>query len=158
MKNNFREWYSWSVVASVASAAGLVCQVPVIDVNKADVMISTLGLWHGRVRSVSLQLKASSDVGTAREKGVDYVTQVLKRDYYDEMQQESTVPLFLVLVALPPLESPWTRVRQNIHALHAAAWWGAVTDPPNGKESQTVRIPASQRLDVVGLRTMLELA
>ena len=40
MHTNVREWFSWSVVASVASAAGLVCQPPNIDANKTDVWSS----------------------------------------------------------------------------------------------------------------------
>lgn len=74
------------------------------------------------------------------------------------MMVPRTLPLFLILVALPPTTSPWTRVRQGIHAMHAAAWWGQPTDPPNGLDNQTVSIPASHRLDVAGLQTMLATA
>jgi uncharacterized protein DUF4365 len=117
LKNNFREWYSWAVVASVASGAGLICHIPSIDANKTDVRVETVSLWQGRQRSIRLQLKASSDIGTARVGGVDYVTHSLDRDYYDEMQEPSTVPLFLVLVALPPLANVWTRIRPSIVVL-----------------------------------------
>jgi hypothetical protein len=155
MSNNFREWYSWAVVASVAGAAGLVCHIPQIDVNRTDIRLETYGVWQGRQRSIRLQTKASSDIQLTHEKGVDYVTHSLKRDYYDSLQAPSTNPIFLVLIALPALASPWTRVRPSIHALSAAAWWGAVTDPPNGLKNQTVRVPATQRLDLAGLQTML---
>lgn len=158
MSNNFREWYSWAVVASVAGAAGLVCHIPQIDVNRTDIRLETYGVWEGRQRSIRLQIKASSDIQMIRDNGIDYVTHSLKRDYYDSLQTPSTNPIFLVLVALPALVSPWTRVRQSIHALSAAAWWGAVTTPPNGRKTQTVRIPALQRLDLAGLQTMLRTA
>ncbi|MDO8209644.1 DUF4365 domain-containing protein [Conexibacter sp. CPCC 206217] len=155
LHNNFREWYSWAVVASIAGAAGLYCHVPVIDGNKTDVRLETVSMWNGKQRSVRLQLKATSNIGTASEHGIDYVTKSFERDYYDGMQEPAPIPLFLVLIALPPLTAPWTRVRQGIHALHAAAWWGRVTEPSNGLANQTVRIPASQRLDLAGLQTML---
>jgi hypothetical protein len=132
-----------------------VCQPPVIDVNKVDVRVETVGAWNGRQRSISLQLKATSKVGTATVGGIDYVTMSLDREYYDDMRVASTVPLFLVVVALPPLTTTWTRVRQGIHALNSATWWGVPSDPPNGKKTQIIRIPASQRLDLAGLQTML---
>jgi hypothetical protein len=155
LENNFREWYSWVVVASVASAAGLIVHTPTIDANKTDVRVETVSVWNGRQRSIRLQLKASSSMGSTRVGGVDYVTKSLDRLYYDEMQEPSTIPLFLVLVALPPVTEAWTRMRQGIHALSAAAWWGEVTDPSNGHATQTVRIPATQRLDLTGLQSML---
>ena len=156
--NNFREWYSWSVIASVVGAAGLICHVPTIDVNRTDIRVETYGLWNGKQRSIRLQAKATSDLGTATSKGVDYVTHSFTREYYDSLREPSTNPIFLVLVALPPLTSPWTRVRSSIHALHAAAWWAEVTDPSTGNANQTVRVPAVQRLDVDGLQQMLSLA
>lgn len=137
------------------SAAGLYCHVPTIDGNKTDVRVETVSVWAGRQRSIRLQLKASSSIGTARISGIDYVTHSFDRAYYDEMQEPATIPLFLVLVALPPLDEAWTRLRQNIVALSAAAWWGEVLDPPNGLMSQTVRIPATQRFDLAGLQAML---
>ncbi|ADB50440.1 DUF4365 domain-containing protein [Conexibacter woesei] len=155
LQNNFREWYSWAVVASIAGAAGLYCHVPAIDGNKTDVRIETVSTWNGKQRSIRLQLKASSSLGTATDNGIDYVTKSFEREYYDAMQEPATIPLFLVLIALPPLTAPWTRVRQGIHAMHSAAWWGAVTDPSNEMANQTVRIPASQRLDLTGLQAML---
>jgi hypothetical protein len=158
MHTNVREWYSWAVVASVVTAAGLVCNVQNVDVNQVDVTVSTIGTWQGRQRIVSLQVKSSSGFETFAEKGVDCISKSFPRAYYDDMQAPRTLPLFLVLVALPPTTSPWTRVRQGIHAMHAAAWWGQATDPSNGLANQTVRIPASQRLDVAGLQTMLAMA
>lgn len=158
LHTNFREWYSWAVVASVVGAAGLYCHIPTIDGNKTDVRVETVGAWNGRQRSIRLQLKASSNLQTASVGGIDYVTKSFERTYYDQMQEAATIPLFLVLIALPPLTDPWTRMRQGILALHAAAWWGDVSDPPNGLAHQTVRIPASQRLDLTGLQSMLSAA
>jgi hypothetical protein len=158
LENNFREWYSWAVIASVVSGAGLICHVPSIDSNQTDIRVETVGMYAGKQRTIRIQAKASSNLGSARVGGVDYVTKSFERDYYDKLQIPATNPLFLVLVALPPLAAPWTRVRASIHALHAAAWWGSVTDPPNGKATQTVRIPATQRLDVPGLHAMIQSA
>jgi hypothetical protein len=157
-KNNFREWYSWAVVASVVYSAGLVGHIPAIDVNKTDMLVETIGAWRGSGRAIRLQLKASSDIGTATVRGVDYVTKSLERGYYDDTVLLGTgkIPLFLVLIALPPLDEVWNKIDAESHLLPAAAWWGSVTEPSNGLDTQTVRIPASQRLDLTGLRTMLE--
>ena len=157
-KNNFREWYSWAVVAAVASAAGLVCHVPAIDANQKDFLVETLGMYKGRQRSIRLQLKASSSLNTAHENGVDYVTMSFSRAYYDAFQAPATIPLFLILVALPPLTAPWTHIKQTLHELHASAWWVRLTEPPNGLANQTVRIPVDQRLDLTGLHAMLSMA
>ncbi len=156
--NNFREWYSWAVIASVASAAGLVCHVPTIDVNQTDIRVETYGLWEDRQRSIRLQAKASSSISSVVVGGVDYVTHSLKRARYDALQQPSTNPIFLVLVAVPALNRPWTRIRQAILGMHAAAWWAEVTAPSNGLDNQIVRVPAAQRLDVTAFETMLRRA
>ena len=158
MHTGVREWYSWAVVASVVTAAGLVCNVERIDVNQVDVTVSTIGMWKNRVRAISLQIKSSSNYTTFTETGVDYISKSFPRAYYDDMRAPRTTPLFLVLVALPPTDRPWTRLRSGIHTMHAAAWWGEVEDEANGLQHQTVRIPASQRLDVQGLRSMLDKA
>lgn len=156
--NNFREWFSWSVIASVASAAGLVCHVPTIDVNQTDIRVETYGLWNGAQRSIRIQAKASSSISTATINGVDYVTHSLKRARYDALQQPSTNPIFLVLIAVPPLDEVWVSIREACHVAYAAAWWGQPTDPSTGNANQTVRIPSVQRFDVAALQTMMEQA
>ena len=156
--NNFREWFSWTVIASVASAAGLICHVPTIDVNQTDIRVETYGLWKGAQRSIRIQAKASSSLSMVSAGGAHYVTHQLKRARYDALLQPSTNPIFLVLVALPPLEESWTDLTASTHVLNAAAWWGQPTEPATGNATQMVRIPVDQRLDVASFEAMMDQA
>lgn len=154
--HRYKEWFSWSVVAAVTSAAGLVCQIPNVDVNKADFKIETWGLWNGRARTIDLQLKATSSprfVGAQENRRLAFS---LDGADYNSMVEPRTVPCFLVVVCLPDLEGCWVRQRPNMQALSAGAWWMRVTGEPTDQGSITVHLPVEQRFDVDALRAMLD--
>jgi Domain of unknown function (DUF4365) len=153
--NRYKEWFSWSVVASIVSSAGLVCQIPTIDANKVDVRVESWGTWRGKVRHVGLQLKSTSSpsfVGGAEDRRLAYQ---LDGPDYNELVEDCSYPRFLIVVALPTLGEAWVRQRSSIIALSAGAWWTRVSGPPTAQGSKTVHLPAAQRFDVDGLHSML---
>jgi hypothetical protein len=157
--NTYKEWFSWAVVAATAAAAGLVVHIPSIDANKNDVRLETWGPWDGRTRTVGLQLKATSKprfVGPPDSRSVAFP---LDSDSYNELVGESTMPRFLVVVALPDIGQCWVRQRESLIGLSAAAWWVEVKgETTNNETSRTVHLPVAQRFDLIGLRKMLEQA
>lgn len=156
--NRYKEWFSWSVVASTASAAGLVCHVPVIDVNKVDVRLETWGAWRGKSRLIGLQLKATSSptfVGSDDDRRVAFS---LDGDDYNSLVEVCSYERFLVLIALPKMDEAWVRQRPSITGLCAAAWWAEVTGPVTTQGSKTVHLPVRQRFDLSGLVSMMEKA
>jgi Domain of unknown function (DUF4365) len=146
------------VVAATTSAAGLVCQPPHIDVNKVDVQVSTWGQWNGRVRTIGLQLKATSAPTFIGQDGNRKLSFPLDGADYNAFLEPSTVPTFLVVVCLPDLEGCWVRHRPHMTALSAGAWWLRVGGDPTTQGSINVHLPVEQRFDVAALRSMLEVA
>lgn len=142
----------------MTSAAGLVCQVPTIDVNKADFQIETWGPWNGRARTVDLQLKATSAPSFVGAPGNQELAFSLAGADYNSMVEPRTVPCFLVVVCLPDLEGCWVRQRPNMLALSGGAWWAQVKGQPTEQKFITVHLPVEQRFDIAALRSMLELA
>lgn len=140
----------------MTSAAGLVCQFPAVDVNKADVKVETWGLWNGRARTIDLQLKATSSPGFIGPRDNQRLAFSLAGADYNSMVEPRTVPCFLVVVCLPELDGCWVRQRPNMLALSAGAWWLRVTGEPTEQATITVHLPIEQRFDVAGLRTMLD--
>jgi hypothetical protein len=145
-------------VAAVTSAAGLVCQAPIIDVNKVDVQISTWGPWNGRARTIALQLKATSSPSFVGLPDNGELAFPLAGPDFNAMLGESTMPCFLVVVCLPKLDEAWVTKRPSLVELSAGAWWVQVTGEPTTQTQKTVRLPVTQRFDPTALQTMLELA
>lgn len=146
------------MVAATASAAGLVCQVPVIDVNKVDVQISTWRELNGRLPTVALQLKATASpkfVGSPENRKLSFR---LKGDDYNTLLIPGTMPTFLVVVCVPDLDGCWVRQRSSMIALSAGAWWFRVTGEPTDQETISVHLPVEQRFNSAALREMLDAA
>lgn len=145
-------------MAAVTSAAGLVCQMPHVDVNKADFKIETWGLWNGRARTIDLQLKSTSVPSFIGPTGNQKIAVSLAGADYNSLVEPRTVPCFLVVVCLPDLEGCWVRQRPNMLALSGGAWWLRVDGEPTDQGHITVHVPVEQRFDVSALRTMLDAA
>jgi hypothetical protein len=156
--NRYKEWFSWSVIVATTSAAGLVCQVPVIDTNKVDVQVSTWRPLHGRLPTIALQLKATSSPQFVGVPGALELAFRLKGEDYNGLLQPSTLPTYLVVVGVPELDRCWVRQRSSMVALSAGAWWLEVRGEPTEQETITVHLPVEQRFNSAALREMLAVA
>lgn len=144
------------MVAATTSAAGLVCQTPLIDVNKVDVQISTWGPLGGRLRTIALQLKATSSLNFVGPPENQKIAFRLDGDDYNTLLLPNNMPTFLVVVGLPDLDGCWVRQRPNMVALSAGAWWLRVAGEPTDQETITVHLPVGQRFNAAALREMLD--
>lgn len=134
------------------------CQTPQIDANKVDVQVSTWGQLNGRLRTIALQLKATSSPRFVGPSGDQKLAFRLDRDDYNSLLIPSTMPTFLVVVGLPDLDGTWVRQRSSMVALSAGAWWMRVTGEPTEQETITVHLPVEQRFNSAALREMLDAA
>lgn len=132
--------------------------MPHIDVNKVDVQVNTWGLLDGRVRTIALQLKATSSPSFIGPPDNRKLAFSLDGVDYNALLEPSTVPCFLVVVCLPDLDGCWVRQRANMMALSAGAWWLRVTGEQTEQGSITVHLPVEQRFNTAALRTMLDAA
>lgn len=152
--STFQEWFSAGVVTAVASAAGLVPQVMPIDANKIDMQVQTWGPFEGRMRVIGLQLKSTHRPQFSRDRS--FLSYSLDRADYEQLRAPGSIPRFLVVVVVPRPTAPWVRVRSNIVALGAAAWWCAITDPtPISTDTKTIRVPTENRLDAPALLNLM---
>jgi Domain of unknown function (DUF4365) len=144
------------VVAATTSAAGLVCQTPIIDTNKVDVQVATWGEMNGRLRTIALQLKATSSpsfVGSADTRKLAFR---LDRDDYNTLLLPGNMPTFLVVVGVPEHDECWVWQRPSMLGLCAGAWWVRVEGEPTEQETITVHLPVEQRFNAAALREMLD--
>jgi hypothetical protein len=152
----YQEWFSWSVVEAIAHAVGLTAQVPRADVGKKDMTVETWRALEGKQRAIALQLKSTYSP-TFVDKG-RYLAYDLDVETYNELLIPSTWPRYLVVVVVPRPPSPLARLRPNLVALSAAAWWVKVEGGEASGTRKRVKIPVEQRLDRDSLLDLLRRA
>jgi len=152
-RERWQEWFSWAFVMSIATAAGLVVQVPTVDSQKKDLQVETWRPFEGRQRVIGLQLK-STFTPTFTDEGGN-VAYDLKRDDYNGMLVPGSIPRFLVVVAVPKPTNPLVSIHAPHCRLHGAAWWGKVPGPETAQATKRVTIPSSQRLTSAAVFEML---
>jgi hypothetical protein len=155
-RTTWQEWFSWAFVMSIATACGLVVQVPVVDNQKKDLQVETWRPLDGRQRTIGLQLKS-----TYRPVFVDELKNVafdLERDDYNGILIPGSIPRFLVVVAVPAPPTALVSLHDGHARLQGAAWWGVVPGPETTQITKRVKVPVDQRVNAGGLFEMLRLA
>lgn len=120
--------------------------------------VQTWGPLGGKVRTVGLQLKATSNPRFVSHQGCDSVAFSLEGEHYNDLCSPASFPRFLVVVALPQTHEPWVHLRSSIVALRTAVWWTAVSGPTTSQQTKTVHLPVTQRLDDQAFADMLAAA
>lgn len=157
-ETHYKEWFSWAVVASTAAAAGLIVHVPAVDDTKSDVRVETFRAWEGKYRHMALQVKATANPTFIGPPEATKLSYSLDAGTYNALVQDSSIQRFLVVVAVPPQDQCWVRLRSSIVVMNAGAWWCEVTGEETDQGSKTVHLPVEQRFDLAGLETMLRIA
>lgn len=152
-RSQWQEWFSWAYIQSIAAAAGVTPYVAPIDANQTDLLVQTWYPLNGQVRMIGLQLK-STHAPKFVEDGA-YVVHDLEGERFNRLLESSTVPRFMVVIAVPPPEVALVTLASDTATLSAAAWWGRIEGEPTEQSYKRVRIPTAQRFDAAGLTTML---
>lgn len=146
------EALSRAYVQAVAASAGYVVAQMDFDRDGIDVVISAGGAMRP---SIAFQLKATINLGNPAE-GVFRFP--LPRRNYDLLHLATQVPRLLVVLDLPRDEREWLSVTAETLVMRRCAYWCSLAGLPesDNKESVTISIPAGNRLDVPGLRALME--
>lgn len=143
---------SRAFVAAVAAAAGYCLSEPDIDRDSIDIQIHAGG--HLRP-TIQAQLKATINL---REVAGNYRF-TLKRKNYDDLRIPTMNPRLLIVLHLPREEADWLSVSPTELMMRHCAYWISLRGMAEiDQESVTIEVPAENRLDVSGLRVLMERA
>lgn len=139
-------------VTAVAARSG--CQVGKLDIDKQSVD-ATVRPISGRRVSIDLQLKATS---SAAINGTEIEFDLPVKNYNDLRDMQSTAPHYLVVLLLDGNEKKWLESDDVGLLIRRCAYWIDLRGSPPTSNTATVRvkIPMSQRFDVVALSNMVD--
>lgn len=144
-------------IRAVATKAGYVTAVPEFDRDCIDMIVSAGGEMRP---SIGLQLKATinlSEVGASRD---SYSFQCPRRAY-DLLRLPSLTPRLLVVMRLPRDPDQWLSLEDEELVVRHSAYWVSLLGAPeidSGRDSKAVHLPKVNRLDLNGLRQLMEQA
>ena len=137
-----KEKLSISWIKAMASVAGFAAGVPNPDTDSIDLTLSARG---ERRPKLDLQIKATGSP-TIKTGGLHFR---LKRKNYNDLCENRSTPLILVVVELPSLDSDWIDISDRELVLRRRTWWTSLKgSAPIQGNTKTVIIPSNQLLDV----------
>ena len=137
---------------AVAARAGYTTATTDFDRDGVDLRIQAGG---GMRPALEIQLKATTRLGQPRD---GYMRFPLKRRNYDLLIEQTQTPRLLVVLALPGDEQDWVTVTAESLVLRRCAYWVNLTGQAetDNATSITVSIPATNRFDIDGLRSLMD--
>jgi hypothetical protein len=149
-----QEALSRAYASAIAAAAGYVTYKPDIDRDSVDMGFMATGRMRPKL---DMQLKATINLRKVGE----VFKFILKKKNYDDLWIPTQVPRIVVVLALPKHEISWLSVSDSKLVMKKCAYWTSLRgrpELPDGQGSVTIEIPAVNRLDVDGLRKLMEAA
>jgi len=153
-RNDRAEQLSRVYVQALAAGAGYTTATPSVDRDSIDIELHA----GGRKRpKLDIQLKATADLGAAIENAYRFPLSVKN---YNDLRADTMVPRILVILALPKSEDEWLAVKAEEMILRRCAYWRSLAGEPEteNKSSIAVSIPVGNRLDIHGLRSLMDRA
>ena len=141
---------SFAYLSAVCAMAGYTCQRgPTPDEDSIDATVRT----RGSKRPVfDVQLKATSSP-TWRADGLHFN---LKRKNYDDLREDRTLKIILVVLELPVSRDAWLECGPEQLVMRRCAWWEWLSGFPEiNTESKRVVIPESQRFDLDSMSVLM---
>ena len=141
---------SFAYLSALSAMAGYTCQRgPEPDIDTID---ATLRAGGTKRPVLDVQLKATSSP-VWRNDGLHFR---LSRKNYDDLREDRTVNIILVVLELPDDENNWLECGAEQLVLRRCAWWEWLAySPETDDESKTVVIPESQRFDLETMRDII---
>ncbi len=158
--NEQKQQLSVAFAHAVAAHAGYTCQVQHVDDDSVDVLIGARGYVHDRdvVRSPRLeaQLKATSSL----KPGKKHLTFPLKPKNYEDLRERTHIPRLLLVLVLPENPREWIETTEECMISRRCAYWISLLGmrERGNASSVSVRLPRSQRFDVVQLQGLMQRA
>lgn len=149
--NHRKAELSFAYLSTLSAMAGYTCQRgPEPDVDTID---ATLRAGGTKRPVLDVQLKATSSP-VWRSDGLHFR---LSRKNYDDLREDRTVKIILVVLELPEDANDWLQCEVEHLALRKCAWWDWLADAPDIDDaSQTVVIPADQRFDLATMEGLID--
>lgn len=146
-----QEALSQAYVQAVAGKAGYTISVPNFDRDSIDVTIGAGGRMRPRL---DLQLKATINL-TLKDGSYSFP---LSKKNYDDLRAQIRTPRILVVLDMPRNEREWIEISPQQLILRRAAYWKSLHGLPDSENTSTVtvKIPASSKFDVDGLKALME--
>ena len=144
--NHRKAEISHAFLAALAARDGYSMQRgPDPDVDSIDATIRS-GTPHRDVIDVQLKATATLD---EREDGLHFR---LKQKNYNDLVSPRAVPLLLIVLELPSMESEWVDCTPERLIIRKCGWWLSLAGrDPMDAGSRTIVIPSSQRIGGSGL-------
>ena len=141
---------SFAYLSAVCAMAGYTCQRgPMPDDDSIDATVRT----RGSKRPVfDVQLKATS----SPIRHADGLHFSLKRKNYDDLREERTLKMILVVLELPDAPDQWLECGPQQLVMRRCAWWKSLLGSPEiSTESRVIIIPESQRFDLDAMSVLM---
>ena len=148
-----KEGLSRAYVHAVAAAAGYTLTPPDLDRDGVDVQVRAGGPMRP---SLDMQLKATVRLV---QHGAHWRFRLPKRNY-DLLREPTMVPRVLVVFDLPEDEERWVSASEQELVMRRCAYWVTLAGAPESENvsTVTVSIPTRNRLDVPGLKDLMDRA
>lgn len=144
-------------VRAVAAKAGYATAHPDFDRDCIDLTILAGGEMRPRL---DLQLKATinlTEIGAAK----DAFSYQCDRRTYDHLRMKTQTPRILIVMRLPKDAANWLSFAPDELVVRHCAYWVSLSGLPDlesGKESKAVHLPKSNKLDMEGLKALMQRA
>jgi hypothetical protein len=139
-ENERKQQLSVAYVHAVAALAGYTCEVQTVDIDSVDLIISASGKVHElsvmRSPRLAVQLKASSSLTPQP----DYLAFPLPIKNYNDLREETLVPLILVVLVLPSDPSQWLEISEECMISRPCAYWVSLLGMPETRNTRKVSI------------------
>jgi len=152
-----KESLSLVYLQSLLAKLGLNHTTPEIDNDSIDISIRGKG-FKGRFRKprIELQLKCSNAKNLI-DKDNNELVYKLKQKNYNDLAEDSPIPLILVIHHAPSNQSDWVVETDSGATIKNISYWYSL----NGKEEisksgKIIRIPLEQKFDSDALMWMME--
>ena len=142
---------SFAYLSAVCAMAGYTClRGPTPDEDSIDATMRT----RGSKRPVfDVQLKATSSP-TWCEDGLHFN---LKRKNYDDLREDRTLKIILVVLELPVAPDAWLQCGPEQLVMRRCAWWEWLSGFPEiNTESKRAVILESQRFDLDAMSVLMD--
>ena len=149
---------SLAYLHAVAAKAGYAIDVPAIDNDSVDAIISARGRVDtdsiAKSPKIDVQLKATINWAVNNRKEIPYK---LNLKNYNELRGNTMVPRLLVLLCLPSMPVDWLIHHQNMLIMQNCAYYLNLKNYPesNNTQKQTVYFPVKQRLSPKSLKRLM---
>jgi len=139
--NDRKEALSLAYVAAIAAKVGYDTARPNFDRDSIDLLIRAGG---GMYPQIGIQAKATA-APRWQDDGLHFQ---LGRKNYDDLRAKRTIPVILMVLALPTNETDWLSCSPEELVLRRNAWWLSLRGYHEIEgDSRVVILPKGQRLD-----------